>query len=219
MENEHFLTLPLTGRYLLRPSPSGAPAPLLVGFHGWGERAEDELRILSSIPGSERWTCCSVEALHPVTLRDARVGKSWMSVRQREMHIADNTRYLDSLIDEVQAKSQYDGRLVFHGFSQGASMAVRAALLGKHTARAVMMVGGDIPPEAEHLQLMGRAHLARGTRDPLYTEERYLADFHRLVDDEVEVDRSSFSGSHNPEGEYFRSAGEFLGGTAKLPAP
>jgi len=210
MENEHFLQLPVTGRYLLRPSPVGLPAPLLVGFHGWGERAEDELRLLSFIPGSEHWSCCSLEALHSVTLRDGSSGKSWMSGQERERHIAENIRYLDALVDAVPAQCRHDGRLVYHGFSQGASMAVRAALLGKQRATGVMMVGGDIPPEAERLGRLKRVHLARGTRDPLYTEERYLEDFRRIQTAGVDCECCPFSGSHNPQGEYFDSAGEFL---------
>jgi len=89
-------------------------------------------------------------------------------------------------------------------------MAVRAALLGKHRAMGVMMVGGDIPPEAERLDRLGRVHLARGKRDPLYTEERYLADFRRMQTAGVDCDGATFSGGHNPQGEYFDSAGKFL---------
>ena len=54
----------VSGRYLLQlPSYSG-PAPLFVGFHGYGQTAEDELALLRCIPGSERWL---VVPLRPFT--------------------------------------------------------------------------------------------------------------------------------------------------------
>ncbi|TCD48097.1 phospholipase [Chlorobium sp. N1] len=212
MVKEYRLNAPAGGRYLVRPAGGGAPSPLLVGFHGWGLRAEDELRLLRSIPGSGGWSCCAVEGLYPVTRRDGEEGRSWMAPSERERRIRENVGYVDGVIEAVLGSFPHDGRLVLHGFSQGAQMAVRSALLGRHGVSAVMMVGGDIPPESTGLSGMGRVHIARGTRDPLYREELHLQDLRRLGADGVDAEGLVFSGAHHPEAVYLEGAGAFLRG-------
>ncbi|ABB24870.1 esterase/lipase, putative [Pelodictyon luteolum DSM 273] len=206
--------IPVTigGRTLLRPSGAPTPAGYLVGFHGYGGTAEDELRLLSSIPGSDRWTLLSIEALHPVILRDGGQGSSWMTSRDRLRRIEENVGYVDGVLDALAAGGGASGTIVFHGFSQGAAMAVRAALHGRRPPVAVMLLGGDIPPDAKGLGGMGRVHLGRGFRDRLYTEEKCNEDRRRLRDAGVRVDFSAFIGGHGPGVEYLRSAGAFLSG-------
>ena len=52
------------GRYLVAPAAGGGPAPLLIGFHGYGEPAEAQLDRLRAIPGVERWTVVAIQGLH-----------------------------------------------------------------------------------------------------------------------------------------------------------
>lgn len=212
MVKEHRVDAPEGGRYLVRPAGGDGPSPLLVGFHGWGLRAEDELRLLRSIPGSGGWTCCSVEGLYPVTRRDGEEGRSWMAPGEREWRIRENVAYVDAVLDAVLGAFPHDGQLVLHGFSQGAQMAVRSALLGRREASAVMMVGGDIPPESTGLSGMGRVHMARGSRDPLYREELHRQDLRRLKEDGADAEGLVFSGAHHPEEGYLEGAGAFLRG-------
>ncbi|KZK74829.1 MAG: phospholipase [Pelodictyon luteolum] len=215
MVNERVIPVTICGRALLRPSALPTPAGHLVGFHGYGGTAEDELRLLTAIPGSDRWTLLSIEALHPVILQDGRQGSSWMTSRDRLRRIEENIRYVDGVFDALDVEGGIPGTIVFHGFSQGAGMAVRAALQGHHSPAAVMLLGGDIPPEAEDLGRMGRVHLARGLKDRLYTVEKCDEDRTRLRDAGVMVDACTFRGGHGPGAEYLRSAGAFLAGCVR----
>src|SRR6059036_125282 len=86
------------GRYLISPG-SGPDAPLHAGFHGYGETAEDEMNRLRGIPRIDQWTVVSIEGLHQFYRRRTNeVVSSWMTLRNRELAIADNTAYVSSVV-------------------------------------------------------------------------------------------------------------------------
>jgi len=200
----------VSGRYLLQlPSYSG-PAPLFVGFHGYGQTAEDELALLRGIPGSERWLCCSIEALHPVYTPRGDTGASWMTSRQREQRITENVHYVDAVIKCVRESVPVSDTLCFHGFSQGCGMASRAALLGSYRACGLMLLGGDIPPELSVNGGVGRVHLARGNGDRFYSQEKFEHDCARIRETGLPFTATLFSGEHGANEEYCNAAGEFL---------
>ena len=200
------------GKYLLRLPAHSGPAPLLAGFHGYGQTAEDEFRLLCAIPGSERWFCCAIEALHSVCTTAGNGGASWMSSRDRDHQIEENVHYVDGVIERIRALYAVNGTLCFHGYSQGTGMASRAALLGRHRSEQLMLLGGDIPPELSVSDRMGRVHLARGSRDRLYSRERHEQDAARLQEGAVPVVVSEFMGGHRVNEAYLKAAGEFLEG-------
>src|SRR5207253_1436125 len=95
------------GRYLVSPATAAttADAPLLVGFHGYGETAEEELARLHSIPGIDRWTVVSVQGLHQFYRRRTNeVVASWMTRQNRELTIADNIAYVTSVVSRLSAE-------------------------------------------------------------------------------------------------------------------
>ena len=54
------------GRVLIRDAAAAvATGGWIVGFHGYGQNAEDMLAELERIPGVEPWNLASVQALHP----------------------------------------------------------------------------------------------------------------------------------------------------------
>ncbi|NTV92469.1 MAG: phospholipase [Chlorobiaceae bacterium] len=207
-----FIQTTVSGRYLLRSSLHSVQAPLLAGFHGYGQTAEDELQLLCAIPGAEYWHCCSIEALHPFYISRNVSGASWMTSRQREQRIEENVRYVDTVLDALNVSLSLTDTLVFHGFSQGSGMASRAALLGRHPGKGLMLLGGDFPPGLVLRESVGKVHLARGIRDRFYTKERFDGDLVRLYDAGVQVTATSFIGDHGANREYLDAAGRFLSG-------
>src|SRR6187549_3946091 len=120
-----------TGRILIE-DPAGSVSlsrSILVGCHGYGQNAADLLEELRRIPGANEWTLVSVQALHRFyTRNDQRVVASWMTREDREHAIADNIEYLNRAVAAVTEQTRAaDGpeRIVYLGFSQGASMAAR----------------------------------------------------------------------------------------------
>jgi predicted esterase len=207
---EHYLRTTVSGRYLVEAPEREWPFPVFAGFHGYGQTADDGMALLRGIPGSKRFLLCALEALHPFMNAKGEPGASWMTLRDRELRIVENVAYVDAVLGSVMMGNFVSGPIVLHGFSQGAGMACRASTLGCYRVSAVMLLGGDVPPDLERLDPMCSVHLARGNRDRLYSQERFEADRQRLIDAGVAVETFVYQGGHAPTEEYFMAAGHFL---------
>lgn len=146
------ISAPTHGRVLIQ-DPAGSASGVLVGCHGYGQNAAIMLEEMKRIPGAGQWRLVSVQALHRFyTRNDQGVVASWMTREDREQAIADNIEYMNRVVVEVGGRGLSPGepgdRLVYLGFSQGASMAARAAVCGSARASGLIMLGGDIPPDA-----------------------------------------------------------------------
>ena len=209
----HTIAATTHGRYLVTPAEGPEPAPLLVGFHGYGEHAERHLAELDRIPGSTRWTRVAVQALHRHYSEGARhVVGSWMTRQDRELAIADNVAYVRAVIREVRSAYPTNGTLVCCGFSQGVAMAYRAATLCGYACHGVIALGGDVPPE-----LRGDAAgawppvlIGRGRTDAWYTAEKMDTDLTALRGAGAAVEPLVFDGGHEWTDEFRAAAGRFL---------
>jgi len=138
----------IAGRYLVHAPVGSAPVPVLVGFHGYGENAEQHFRELRRIPGADGWLLVSVQALNRFYGRKTQtVVGSWMTSQDREQMIAHNVAYVDSVVATVLSEHATTSTLVYAGFSQGVAMAYRAAIRGRHSASGIIVLAGDVPPE------------------------------------------------------------------------
>lgn len=186
------------GRYLVVAAKSPG-APILAGFHGYGEDAEIMMHRLLAVPGSEGWSKISVEALNRFYERKTnRVVANWMTRQDREHAIADNIAWVSSCIDEIGPAQE----VVYAGFSQGAAMAWRAAAASKQSVVSVIAVGGDVPPELDRAALsrIGHGLVARGSRDEWYTAGKFAADQARLREAGVALTAFEFDGAHEWSG-------------------
>jgi predicted esterase len=190
---------PIHGRVLIEdPVAANTDSRFLVGFHGYSQNAEDMLGELERIPGSGEWTRVSIQALHRFYSRGSeRVVASWMTREDRDLAIADNIGYVDTVVRSLLANAP-QAPIVFVGFSQGVAMAYRAGILGAHRARGVIAIGGDIPPEvkAEPADRFPVILLAGGKSDSLYTPAKLDADEAFLVSIGVPHDVLRYPGGH-----------------------
>ena len=185
---------------------------LLVACHGYAQNAEIMLEDARRIPGvKEGWRVVSVQALHRFYARaDQSVVASWMTRQDRELAIADNVAYLDRAVDVAGGREARV--IVFLGFSQGAAMAYRAALQGRHPAAGIIALGGDIPPDAqlETARAWPPVLLGAGTRDTWYSAERAAADERHLTARGVRHEIVRFDGGHEWTDEFRDVAGRWL---------
>ena len=217
MTEERSIAVTSHGRYLVA-APSRAAghvskSPLLVGFHGYAEDAEIHLERLQSIPGSEEWLVVSVQALHRFYRRRSRdVVASWMTRQNRDLMIADNLAYVSAVIDDVRRQWLSADKLIFAGFSQGATTAFRAAAVGDHRVSGVVTLGGDVPPELDSSALarIPAALIGHGERDEWYTAEKCAADHSRLRSSGTDVVVHEFDGGHEWTADFSRAAADFL---------
>lgn len=200
------------GRYLARP---GSAHSVLVGFHGYGEAAEDQMPRLETLGGTDGWTLVSIQALNRFyERRTDRVVACWMTRQDRELAMADNITYVASVLDHV-----LDGRApetaAFAGFSQGVAMAYRAAVTSRAAKRYVVAVGGDIPPEIEPaaLSALSGVLVCRGADDPWYAQATFDRDVGRLRASTVPVDARVIAGGHEWSSDVTSAARDLLRST------
>jgi predicted esterase len=210
-EERHIATL-VHGRFLVEAPADPAGCPVLVGFHGYGETADKHLEELRKIPGAAQWVLCAVQGLHPFYNRAGEVIAGWMTRQDRELAIADNVRYVASVVAELQRTLSEAHRLVFLGFSQGAAMAYRAAAGSGHPCQGVVVLGGDVPPELERRDLTGfpAVLLGRGSSEEWYDAAKMEHDVELLRRKRVDVRPVVFAGGHEWTNEFRAAAGDFL---------
>lgn len=164
----------IRGRVLV-DRPAAPIAGALLGFHGYGETAEEQLERLRLTRAEEPWLLVSMQALHPFYRRsDRAVVASWMTRLDRELAIEDNVRYVEAVWHTIRAEHG-SLPLALAGFSQGVAMAFRAA--ARLVPDALVVTGGDVPPE---LRAAGASLpptlLTRGAHDDLYPAAQWRAD-------------------------------------------
>jgi predicted esterase len=189
------------------------PRPLIVGFHGYAETAEDHLAALRPLPGIDAWHRCAVQALHPFYRgRTGEVVASWMTRFNRDRAIADNVRYVAEAVTRARRELETREPLVYVGFSQGTAMAYRAAAGAGHRCQGLVALGGDVPPELARADLSGfpRVIIGRGSEDPWYSEEKLASDVSLLESRGIAVEVCRFPGGHEWSEAFYRAAGVFL---------
>src|SRR5215475_11656554 len=210
---EHTIATRTHGRYVIWPG-AASDAPMILGFHGYGETAEHELRRLQTIPGIDHWAIVSIEGLHQFYRRSTdEVVASWMTRQNRELAIADNIVYVQAVVNTL---SQHPpSTLVLSGFSQGVAMAFRAAAGLNQPITAVIACGGDIPPELDPnaLARIPTVLIGRGVRDEWYTSEKQAADEERLRAAGATVQSVVMNAGHEWTTEFSEISSQFLDGT------
>jgi predicted esterase len=138
-----------------------------------------------------------------------------MTKLERELAIADNLAYVAAVVARVRADAPaVKGPLVYVGFSQGASMAWRAAARSGHACAGVVALGGDMPPDVadDPPQPLPPALVARGLRDEWFTREKMDRDLERVRARGGRVESLEFEGGHEWGEAFFSAAGDFLRG-------
>ena len=201
------------GQYLISSPSTPGPAPLLVGFHGYGEHAARHLREMRRLPGAADWLLVSVEGLHRFYSpgQETVVG-SWMTSQNRESAIIHNLAYVRSVVEAVKGSRNTTGVLVYAGFSQGVAMAYRAATRGGQQCAGVIALAGDVPPELQQDRSITWTPVlvGRGRNDGWYTQATMDKDLAFLRTTDVPVESLVFDGGHEWTDEFRAAAGRFL---------
>ncbi|HJW33472.1 MAG TPA: hypothetical protein VJ505_08935 [Holophagaceae bacterium] len=199
------------GRYLVQPGSSPSPsAPMLVGFHGYGQNAETMLEALLRIPGTAQWTVISVQALHRFyNTKTHEIAGSWMTSQDREQAIEDNLAYVGRVLAELRSEGR-TGKRVFAGFSQGAAMAWRAA--ARFPCEGLLVLGGDLPQDVIEAPALPPILIGRGDQDTYYTAVQLARDLETLETRGHAAETLTFDGGHEWGVPFLEAAGRFLGG-------
>jgi predicted esterase len=194
--------------------PDGPATAAVVGFHGYGETAEDHLEALQRIPGSERWLLCAVQALHPFYRKNGDVVAGWMTSFDRDHAIADNVAYAGAVVARLRERHGFE-RLAFTGFSQGVAMAYRTAAGAGHRSHALVALAGDVPPDVATggIGNLPPVLIGRGSEEQWYTDAKLRSDLAVLRENGVPVETAPFDGGHEWSDAFAERAGAFLAAT------
>ena len=201
------------GRYLVDEPAAGRPEAMLVGFHGYAERAEDSLAALQTLRADEPWLLVAIQGLHPFYRRsDGEVIASWMTKLDRELAIADNLGWVNRVLAEVRRDYPSSRRSAAVGFSQGVAMTYRAAAHSGHPFHALVALAGDVPPELHGLDLRGfpAVLIGRGDEEEWYTEAKLESDLTTLAETGIEAHECRFAGGHEWADAFVERARGFL---------
>jgi len=209
------VSAPTNGRVLVSSPLGGRPAPLLIGFHGYGENAERHLEALRNIDETEHWQIASVQGLHRFyERRTGDVVASWMTKQDRDLAIADNLAYVRNVVTTLRRPDTVESTmpLVYVGFSQGVAMAYRAALRGGHRCQGLLILAGDVPPELHDTQTVDWPPilLGCGTHDEWYTSAKLNTDKAILESRHVSFNTVIFDGGHVWHPDFRDAAAAFL---------
>jgi predicted esterase len=213
---EHSIVTPMHGRYLVRiPEAANGPlrnAPMVVGFHGYGESADEQLARLTAIPELDGWALVSVQGLHRFYGRGGAVVASWMTSEHREEAIEDNLRYVRSVVTEAIHQAGEPQALVYVGYSQGVAMAWRAAILGTRRTDGLAVFAGDVPPElgVRPMTQCPPVLIGRGRDDARYSGPQFRADLEMLAGRFVAVEPYEVAGGHAWSDAVGREIGGFV---------
>jgi predicted esterase len=203
------------GRYLVQPHRSGSGGLWLVGFHGQGQTAQAFLDPLARVPRSGQWLVAAVQGLNRYYAGRANdVVANWMTRQDREHAIADNVVYVDTVLDQLEREFGAPRTIVFAGFSQGVAMAYRAGLLCRHACAAIIVAGGDVPPEFKSADTRPwpRVLAMTGTRDEYYPPVRLEDDMAFVRTRRPDARMVAFEGGHEWGDAVVSAAGELLAG-------
>jgi predicted esterase len=193
---------------------AGPASAVVVAFHGYGQSAEDMLAGVRQLPSTGQWRIVAPQALHRFYPRDRqRIVASWMTREDRDLAIQDNLEYIARVIDRIGAGAS---PLVCLGFSQGASMAYRTAVLGRHRVSGVIALGGDIPPEVRAATDAGAGGrrwpavlIGAGLRDAWFNQ-RLDGDLAFLTSRGIDHQVVRYDGAHEWTPEFATAAGQWL---------
>lgn len=207
----HTIGVTTHGRYLMRPPLDGPGRVAVVGFHGYMQGAQGLLDELERLPGSAPWLLVSIQGLHRFYDRGhEHVVASWMTSQDRELAIADNVAYVAAVVAAVRTAHPFE-RLALLGFSQGASMASRAAADLEDRCHALAMLAGDLAPEVRgSTARLPRTIIGRGSKDTFYTDEHFARDREALEERGALAAAIEFTGGHEFTDTYRAAAGALI---------
>ena len=219
----HTIPTQTHGRFIVDAPVSDGPLPMLVGFHGYAERAEDMRDRLRQIRGERAWLLVSVQGLNRFYTRAQTIVANWMTREDRELAIADNIAYVAGVVNTVRRDYATSGTIVYVGFSQGVAMAYRAAAFaadrGPDVPRAsgAIVLAGDIPPDVvPELKKMPPVLIGRGTKDDWYTEAKASVDLGHFAEAHMAPAVEVFEGGHVWHETFLAAANRFIGTLEQL---
>ncbi|MCH7397585.1 alpha/beta hydrolase [Belliella sp. DSM 107340] len=190
-------------QYYLSHKPSGEEKDIWMVFHGYGQLAEFFLRKFKSCFSKEK-LFVAPEGTNYNYLQgfEGRVGANWMTKHERELAIANNERFLNSLIEVICEKYEVLPNINILGFSQGAATASRWCNQLRYPINKLVLWGGGF---ANDLQIVGlgdrlmksEISIVLGDQDEFVSTDSIQKQEELILSLKVKVNKITYPGGHD----------------------
>ena len=205
---EHHIAVRRTARYYTLGNAVGDIRDLWIACHGYGQLALPFLTSMAKIAAPDRLIVAPeafsrfyVDRTSMTTEPPPKVGASWMTREDRDVEIADQVVYLESLLADLRTSVGQDVRLRLLGFSQGVATVCRWVARGTVRPNALILWAGSFPPDIDLSSFSQRVAGVRvtmvfGSRDQLTPIAAAEAQLERLTGAGIDATMVSFDGGH-----------------------
>jgi predicted esterase len=175
MMNEHQLEISIKAPYFTLNALTVKTERVWLACHGQGQLAQYFLKKFEKLDPIKNFIIAP-QGLSKYYLDGfyGRVGASWMTKEDRLTEIANQSRYIQSVLNEVGDFS--NKKLIYFGFSQGAATIARFAASAKIPFDKMIIWAGTFPPDIDPKEfnfLTGNEEITYFTsrEDPFFKEE------------------------------------------------
>ena len=169
---------------------------IIFALHGYGQLGQFFYRKFNFL--NDDWGIVIPEGPHRFYLEGSsgRVGASWMTKEWREQDIAENTAYLQQLIEKIRI-AHPQASLYLLGFSQGGATAARLYQSKPSIFEQLILWASVFPPDLEKPAFPegAKLHFVIGENDPYFSEESIQSAIQTYENIGFEV--SCFEGQHD----------------------
>lgn len=194
------LPVQTTGYYYTDSGGAGAGAPLLLGLHGYAQKAADFLTVMRKIAPSHHVAAAGQGFNQLWTGTTREITFSWLTAFEKEDSIIRNNSFIGGILDRLGSDGVIDPAKVFLlGFSQGSSVAYRFAHRNPGRIAGLISVCSDLPPDvAEDLRPMLKIPILilYSLKDRFFSVAKSEEAVKRLRDGGVDVEAIAFDGGH-----------------------
>jgi predicted esterase len=191
--------------YHLSHEPTFQEEELWLVLHGYGQLAEFFVRKFKPVFSPQRlFVAPEGTNYHYLEGFQGRVGANWMTKHERETAIANNHRFLTTLIDSLLVKYLRKPTVHVLGFSQGAATATRWASHWDGKIATMVLWAGGFALDLDLKVTRGAFSqtdvvLALGDQDKLISPDLIRKQEELISNLGIEVRQLSYSGGHEIE--------------------
>ena len=205
---EHHLAVRRTARYYTLGNVTAGTRDLWIACHGYGQLALPFLTSMAKVAAPDRLIVAPeglsrfyVDRTSMTTDPPPKVGASWMTREDRDVEIADQVAYLESLLAELRGTLGTTVRLRLLGFSQGVATICRWVARGPVFPSELILWAGTFPLDIDLTEFSRRVGgipvtMVFGSRDQLTPIAAAEAQLERLTHAGTNVRMISFDGGH-----------------------
>lgn len=155
-----------------------------IVFHGIGFLSRFFLKYFNELPKNKNYIIAP-QAPSKYYLKNEykHVGASWLTKENTALETENLYHYLDAVIENEKLPS--DCKIVFFGFSQGISIALRYLAYSKMTCSKLILYAGGIPTELKnsdfiHLKKETEIFSIFGNKDQYITPDKLIEENNKL---------------------------------------